>query len=87
MAHVGRWHLPVLREEGERMTEYIITVDEAKADFDGNVPISAKQEVVRCRDCKHADEINGGYWCSNSDCLFQTVTPDSFCAWGERREE
>ena len=70
------------------MTEYIITVDETKADLDGNVPISAKREVVRCRDCKHADwfaavgvgtfKCKCHHWVSDK--------PDGFCAWGERRD-
>ena len=67
------------------MTEYIITADETKADFDGNVPISAKREVVRCRDCKHYENNNVyGSLCFR----FTRVLPDveGFCAWGERAD-
>ena len=47
------------------------------------------QEVVRCRDCKHADEIMTRYAGMQHACMRfddATVTPDGFCAWGERRE-
>ena len=43
------------------------------------------EEVVRCRDCYFADEIEGGYWCDRFSCGKEHVTPDGFCAWGERR--
>ncbi len=45
------------------------------------------EPLVRCRDCYFADEIEGGYWCDRSDCGKEHVTPNGFCAWGERREE
>ena len=67
------------------MTEYIITVDETKADFDGNVPISAKREVVRCRDCKHYEELPGLGMCNTLGIAFADMG-DGFCAWGERRD-
>ena len=42
-------------------------------------------EIVRCMDCCYADEIGGGYWCDRFDCGKEHVTPNGFCAWGERR--
>ena len=68
------------------MTEYIITVDETKTDYDGNVPISAKREIVRCRDCYFSDEIEGGYWCDRFTCGKELVTPNGYCKWGVRRD-
>ena len=77
------------------MSEYIITVDETKADFDGNVPISAKREVVRCRDCKHftpkgTDKFENGKtnmdYCTYIRGWMLQITPDGFCAWGDRRD-
>ena len=43
-----------------------------------------KEEIVRCRDCKHAvrDELD---W---TGCVFSKAyrDPFGFCAWGEREE-
>lgn len=45
-------------------------------------------EIVRCRDCKHYHEAGvASYtpfceWMNDAD-----VTPDGFCAWGERKSE
>lgn len=55
------------------MSEYI-------TDESGEV----RGEIVRCRDCKYSDK---GYWCryfgKYGDLV--TVTPDGFCAWGEKK--
>lgn len=55
-------------------------------------------KVVRCRDCEHGYEVDGGMY----DCLGKLTTewdyyndeprqnlvePDGFCAWSERRSE
>lgn len=70
------------------MTEYIITVDEAKAGFDGNMPISAKQEVVRCRDCKHHEGDTCVHWIDEYGNSLLTLTkPTDFCSWGERHAD
>ena len=66
------------------MTEYIITVDESKTDPDGNCPISAKQEVVRCRDCKHYDTHTEPSICYR-EMPGRIIEPDGFCAWGVRK--
>ena len=72
------------------MSDYVITVDETKADFDGNCPISAKLEIVRCRDCKHADWLAvvgiGVLHCKYHGWT-QTGNPDGFCAWAIKRGE
>ena len=54
-------------------------------------------KVVRCRDCEHAHEVDGGMY----DCLGKLTTewdyyydepqqnlvePDGFCAWAKRKE-
>ena len=50
----------------------------------------ARQEIVRCRDCKHYDPNDepsevfpNSYWC---DRLTVYMPPNGFCSWGERRE-
>ena len=48
-----------------------------------------REEIVRCRDCKHHE--NHGYWfmCQLPDCdggyANWMVEPDGFCKWGEKR--
>ena len=41
--------------------------------------------IVRCRDCKHSDKA---YWCKHFGSYgdLPPVTPDGFCAWGERND-
>ena len=58
-----------------------------------------REEIVRCRDCKYADETESGlllcngYLVDNWDyyndepSIGKQVEPDGFCAWGERRSE
>lgn len=70
------------------MTEYIV-------DFGGSMAMLARiiesqsanlrEEIVRCRDCYFADEIEGGYWCDRFECGKEPVTPGGFCAWAIRR--
>ena len=42
-------------------------------------------EVVRCGDCKHYtdDEMEYYHYCGS---WCEQVTPDGYCAWGERKE-
>lgn len=74
------------------MTEYILSgelmsviLDTIKTAYENDVP-----EIVRCGDCKHVDEIMTRYAGMQYACMHfddATVTPDGFCAWGERRSE
>lgn len=53
------------------------------------------EEIVRCRDCKHFT-LEGSYrfedgstnvdFCEYVRGWLLQVTPDGFCAWGERKE-
>lgn len=78
------------------MSEYIYErPDEpAKVVRDGwNVRIEwdfkQREEIVRCRDCKHyvedPDPIDPGWPMMCEDSGRDMVKPDGFCAWGERR--
>ena len=59
------------------------------------IDISVKEEVTRCRDCKHFtpkgthkfgdNKVNADY-CKYIRSYMLRVTPDGFCAWGERRD-
>ena len=58
-------------------------------------PISLKNVVVRCRDCKHftprgTDKFENGKtnmdYCTYIRGWMLQITPDGFCAWGERRD-
>ena len=44
-----------------------------------------REEIVRCRDCKHytEDEMEYYHFCGS---WCEQVEPDGFCAWGERRD-
>ena len=48
-----------------------------------------REEVVRCRDCKHYKDRNGAILpslvCQRLGYYNFKVEPDGFCAWGERR--
>lgn len=52
-------------------------------------PVVDAVEIVRCKDCKHLqyqDEEDDRGDCDIHDTWF-TRTPESFCCYGERREE
>ena len=52
--------------------------------------VERRERVVRCRDCKHAiTSYRGGLpRCAGPLVMEATlVSPDGFCAWGERRGE
>lgn len=72
------------------MTEYIVRMPsdmpyEIKAEL--NAWYVNSEPIVRCRDCDDFDprdeECGGRNWCER---MSFEVTPDGFCAWGERRE-
>ena len=85
------------------MTEYIVKVENL-AKLRKLAGLHVKEtleltngEVVRCRDCKFAYELDGymldchghltelwDYW--NDEPKDNPVEPDGFCAWGERGE-
>lgn len=52
-------------------------------------------EVVRCKDCMHCSNFNGGLRCDHPEldydveCYDQwiNVTTDDFCSYGERRKD
>lgn len=46
---------------------------------------SQREEIVRCKDCKHytEDEMEYYHYCGS---WCEQVEPNGFCAWGERRD-
>lgn len=58
------------------------------------LPVEYREEIVRCRDCKHYYEADnyhpkGNYirrCCNYFDTYNDEVTPDGFCAWGVKEE-
>lgn len=88
--------MPQLRSEGdERMNEYIVNVPDKYAKLFISrfgledvklLGYSLIGEIVRCKDCKFADEDHYGAWGRNWHCQRSgDVEPDGFCAWGERK--
>lgn len=79
------------------MSEYIYATNgELVANIDGEISL-AREEVVRCFDCKHHELQNVSYsdkplsvctaeWCEGSEHDNPLVESNGFCAWGERRE-
>ena len=74
------------------MSEFII---ECEYDFDdGWIPGEHREEIVRCRDCKHFTpkgthkfengKTNADY-CTYVRGWMLQITPDGFCKWGERK--
>lgn len=64
------------------MTEYILDLTA----FDGEtLDDGLREEIVRCRDCKHEeDDVEGfAYWCNANN---RPTALEGFCAWGARRE-
>ena len=62
--------------------------DYEKYNIPYDMPTADVVEVVRCKDCKyHKDEQNewGLVYCS--EVVDGFVGKDSFCSWGERRDD
>ena len=73
--------------------DYIISTELVKEDwadgFGTKCTCNLKfDELVRCRDCRYYEDTGNCNWFECSSCwLLAEVTPDGFCAWGERRSE
>ena len=78
------------------MSEYIIWESDKTETTDnlgvkhGVSHFEKREEIVRCRDCKHFDPNDepsevypNSYWC---DKLTVYMPPNGFCPWGKRRE-
>jgi len=66
------------------MSEYI-----TEHYFDGesmSIHQAQREEIVRCRDCKHLHEQWSGYECERFSGEYHRAEPNGFCAWGERRD-
>ena len=81
------------------MAEYVceLPVEDMLSFVSGTTTIPVHERIVRCRDCEHFTP-NEEFWfgpilaatCGSCDFWAGTkckVTPDGFCAWGERRAE
>ena len=77
------------------MSEHIIEVEYDT--FNGTFTQNRREEIVRCRDCKHCREHDMRAYCGDRDQLLchhfsmssgagWPVEPDGYCAWGERRD-
>lgn len=59
-------------------------------DDDWNTVLDQNQPIVRCRDCADFDHWDYADGTIRNVCArfeFVDVTPDGFCAWGERKEQ
>ena len=52
-------------------------------------PLHQREEIVRCRDCRHfsygSDNDTGSDWCDFHEHIAWSCL--GYCAWGERREQ
>ena len=72
------------------MTHYFMRDEKNRKWVEVGTPKPADMvSVVRCRDCKHYEEIDEMFGFDNT-CKWwaeqPVVEPDGFCAWGVRRE-
>lgn len=74
------------------MSEYIVDV----AGLESGDYAIAREEIVRCRDCKHYELLTVSYsdkpfsvctaeWCEGMERDNPLVEPDGFCAWGIKK--
>lgn len=75
------------------MAEYIVDATGYIEEYEiANGAEWAKEEVVRCRDCKHSNPLSNFHkhlGCYNDFLNSYEAIPvcdDGFCAWGERKE-
>ena len=54
-------------------------------EFLSGVPTADVVEVVRCKECKHHRDLDGGVKCERLDGLLMNL-PDDFCSYGEKKE-
>ena len=60
---------------------------EGVANAIANAPTIDAVEVVRCKECKHYDEIKHGYgWCCKCNDRHEYAKDEEYCSFGERRE-
>ena len=79
------------------MSEYIYqSHGEPLVNERGEIYLARAGEIVRCRDCKHFTpkgthkfengKVNKDY-CDYVRGWMLQITPDGYCAWGERKEQ
>lgn len=65
------------------MSEYIMQIDHDIAK--GSYTQKRREEIVRCRDCKHRFGCLHLVENEKGDMVRCDSTPDCFCSWGERK--
>ena len=80
------------------MSEYIFEgVILPEGAVKGEGVLVKREEIVRCRDCKHMHTVRSWLGMDVDECWLhadpesgalgkEPTEPDGFCAWGERRE-
>ena len=70
------------------MTHYFMRDEKNRKWVEVGTPKPADMvSVVRCRDCRFYEETGNCNWFECSCGMLAEVTPDGFCAWGERESE
>ena len=70
-------------EQPTENSEWIFAI--GKTNYDGSHQSKPIRELVRCKDCKHAEDYNEDYACKLRPLI--CLPADWFCADGERKEQ
>ena len=77
----------MVREAVMSVTDDYNTIMKLLLAFADQPPLTDVIEVVRCRNCRYFAIVNQPYdqtWCG---VMQDSVKPDGYCYWGERRED
>ena len=76
------------------MSEYVVEVEYDT--LNGTFSQKRREEIVRCRDCKHMHRVRHWFGIEDECWLHadpesgalgkEPTVPNGFCAWGERRD-
>lgn len=76
------YEMAIIHEDFKQNIADLVSLKEVLDD----TPTADVVEVVRCKDCRMAEEdlmIDGWYYCNNNELSHK---PNHFCSYGERKE-
>ena len=78
------WHAPRSGWKDAKVGKTVERICVVDADYKA---VDAKEEIVRCRNCKHRFGCVHLLEDSDGDMRRCDVSPECFCSWGERDDE
>lgn len=76
------YEMAIIHENFKQSIADLVSLKEVLDD----TPTADVVEVVRCKDCRMAEEylmVDGWYYCNNNELSHK---PNHFCSYGERKE-